>query len=115
MKTLSLLLVMAVLLTGCGASPAQVQIRDVEWKTATYGSVAYANGIVKNVGMSDISYLEISVKLIQDDVTIATGWTNMTQLKMGESRKFSILIYDYPEGEFEYEFITSTKPMGVPM
>ena len=58
MKKLSLLLVMAVLLTGCGASSAQVQIRDVEWETATYGSVVYANGIVKNVGMNDISYLE---------------------------------------------------------
>lgn len=116
MKKVHIILVCVVLLTGCvGGYPARVQIKNAEWEVPPFSGAAFLYGVVENVGTSNISYLEISVKLTQNGVTVATGWTNLTQLAAGESRKFSIIVYDFPEGEFDFEFVTSTKTMGVPI
>lgn len=102
------LAIIAVLLSGCGTKVTKKPnfiITDLVWEDPTpyFGLYGKLRGIAENIGNAPADYLEIRVKLIQNGVTVATGWTNETHIAIGERRAFEIIILDYPDGLFTHE------------
>lgn len=103
-----------ILLAGCSIG-TQVKIAELEWEYPSgYSSTGYLHGRVKNVGRGYIDYLELGVQLKQNGVVVASGWTNMTWLAPGETRQFTIYVFDFPQGPFDYQLFWSTQVGGVP-
>lgn len=112
--SIALLVLMAILLTGCLGSP-KLEVGEVEWQyPSNFSSTGYLHGVVKNVGSGDARYVEVGVLLYQNGVVVASGWTNLTHVAANSSRAFKVIVFDFPVGPFKYEIYTSLSPGGVP-
>lgn len=89
--------------------PANIVLSDFKWEETSLPGTWKLTGIAQNVGDVTASYVEIGVKLFNaEGVVVATGWTNLVNIRGGEKRAFTIWVNNVPaEGWARSEVVWS--------
>lgn len=82
---------------GASPKPAKIVLSDPKWEETSLPGTWKLTGIAQNVGDVTASYVEIGVKLFNaEGVVVATGWTNLVNIRGGEKRAFTIWVNNVP-------------------
>ena len=122
-QTMGSLLVAGALLVGCASAQTEVAdtndaveeevnvvveqvnekvsytdlLKEGEWNIATnteYGWDTTVTGVITNTTDSEIEYIEVEYKVIKDNVTADSSWTNAINIETGESAKLEFYTFE---------------------
>ena len=69
--------------------------KDMKWDVKTKDGVLTAKSVFTNTSNEDIDYIQFNYKVLdKDGVTVEDSFTNVTNVKVGESVKIEITSYD---------------------